>query len=140
MKLSEITRPLPRMKGVHTTVQIKVQDRDIAIELDKHDARLGYEVVLVDAHKFDKAFQQDTNFYVGPQGAGGIGKRYENFGKWLQDGDSMIASTVDVLPNGKAVFTNGRHRYAYLRDQDLTRIPVAMDKQSLENAHKHKLL
>ncbi len=140
MKLSEVVHPLPRLKGEPTDITIKVDDREVAIELDKTDARQGYKVVLVNAHKFDQAFKRDINFYVGAQGKGGIGKRYESFGKWLQDGDSMIASTVDVMSDGKAVFTNGRHRYAYLRDQGLTRIPVAMDKQSLENAHKYSLI
>jgi 2'-5' RNA ligase len=52
----------------------------------------------------------------------------------------MEASEVTVNEDGKVGFTNGRHRYAWLRDQGLTSIPVSMDPESVKNAKKHGYL
>lgn len=113
------------------------------------------KLVWVDAKKFDAAFKKDTDFYIGPGGAGGIKGRYPRFELFLFGGkeqltkdisipytgsDSMEVSEVSVNDEGKVGFINGRHRYAWLRDQGLKKIPVAMSKDSIKNAEKFNYL
>jgi hypothetical protein len=49
----------------------------------------------------------------------------------------MRASEAYVRPNGSVVFGDGRHRFAYLRDIGLKKIPMSLDKESVRNAKKH---
>ena len=102
------------------------------------------ELVLVNVARFDKAFQQDTGFYVGAGGEGGIKGRYDRFGRWL-DKDfgnryRIKAPEVYVDADGKVSFTNGRHRYAWLRDHGVTTMPMAMPKEAAARARAHGLI
>lgn len=127
-------RELPKIPGVDTGLTLTVDGRDISIHLDKTDARLGYEVVFVNT-KFDTAFQKQTEFYVGTNGTGNaIGNRYLQFGKWLETSEFVTASEASVNANGSVMFGNGRHRYAWLRDNQASVIPIAMDSESIDNA------
>lgn len=112
----------------------------------------GQKMVDVNVSKFDKAFKRSKDFYVGKGGKGGIGNRYKNFGVFVQGGSldigdgivlpqdkapSIEVSEVSVRPNGSVQFGNGRHRWAWLRDQGAKTIPVMMDDESIINARKY---
>ena len=66
-----------------------------------------------------------------------IKNRYKGVEEFLKTAPSMIASEAYVKPNGSVVFGDGRHRFAYLRDQGLDKIPISMDKESIKNAKKY---
>ena len=66
--------------------------------------------------------------------------RYERFGQFIAEHDAIEAAEVYVHEDGQVGFTNGRHRYAWLRDQGLTSIPVAMTPESVANAKRHGIL
>ena len=53
---------------------------------------------------------------------------------------SIEAPEVTVQDNGRVGFTNGRHRYAWLRDQGITSIPMAMTPESVANAKRYGYL
>lgn len=128
--------------GKQITVSVGGQEK--TAELSPVSAALGEKLVTIDARAFDRAFSRETGFYVGPQGAGGIGEgagsRYSRFDDYLSSHDSFQVSEVGVQSDGSVGFTNGRHRYAVLRDRGMSRIPVAMDAQSIEFARRYGYL
>jgi GNAT superfamily N-acetyltransferase len=94
-------------------------------------------LVPLDVAKFDAMFAKDRSFYLSTGGGpNAIGDRYARFGEFLSKANSIEAAEVYVGPNGGVGFTNGRHRYAWLRDHGVTTIPVAMERESLMYAKK----
>lgn len=122
------------MEGVAGVVSSPSMDiAKLKVTLNKVDVKLGYSLVNVDIGALERQWSR-SSFYVGPQGAGGIGKRYADVTKFIQDNSAFEASTVYVNPDGVVGFENGRHRYAAIRDAGNKTIPVAMDAESIANA------
>lgn len=106
-----------------------------------HDENAGYVLVPVNVKKFDELLQQVPDIYVGPNGAGEIHGRYERFKEFLKTGIPIEASSGGVSEDGlRAGFSNGRHRWAVLRDMGFEYIPVSMDRGSLKRARALGLL
>jgi len=85
-------------------------------------------LLLVDVKEFDKAWKK-SGFYIGEYGKGGIGNRYDNFLVWLENNPDtpIIAPEVGFNEkNNNVGFTNGRHRFAVLRDLGATYLPVSI--------------
>lgn len=122
------------MEGVAGVVSSPSMDiANLKVTLSKVDQRLGLKLVNVDIPALEKAWSK-SSFYVGPSGEGGIGKRYENVLKHIQDNSAFEASSVYIREDGVVGFENGRHRYAAIRDAGNKTIPVAMDAESIANA------
>ena len=119
---------------------VTVGDRQVTVVKPERATRAGDKLVPVNVTAFDEEFQRDQDLYIGVGGQGGIGTRYERFGQFIGAHDSIEAAEVTVQENGRVGFTNGRHRYAWLRDQGLTSIPVAMTKESVTHAKRYGLL
>jgi len=119
---------------------VKLGDRDLPITIDPWDKRAGRQIVHVNPKAFDKAFSKSSWQYVGPKGEGGIEGRYQKFADFAKDAPSVHASNADVNKEGGITFGDGRHRYAYLRDQGVQSIPMSMDKQSIQHARRHGYL
>lgn len=90
---------------------------------------------------FDEKFKKDWA-YIGANGKGGIRNRYNDFGKWLSDNPNtpIEAPLVSIDKDGNVGFTNGRHRYAYLRDKGIATIPMSMSASDYKNALTHDLV
>ena len=69
-------------------------------------------------------------------GSNRISNRYKKFEEFLKNANNIEASEVSVSEDGRVGFTNGRHRYAYLRDNGIEAIPVAMSRKSIKNSEK----
>ena len=119
---------------------VKLAHRNLPVTMDVWDKRAGRQIAHVNPEAFDKAFSKSDWQYVGPKGQGGIEGRYQRFADFAKDAPSVHASNADVSKTGSVVFGDGRHRYAYLRDQGVQSIPMSMDKQSIEHARKHGYL
>lgn len=129
------------LEGV-SAVMTKTPTLDIAklkVTLSKIDERSGYQLVNVDIRAIERGWSK-SDFYVGPDGEGGIGKRYANVLQYIQDNAAFEASSVYVKPDGAVGFENGRHRYAAIRDAGNRTIPVAMDAESIAAAKEHGYL
>ena len=100
----------------------------------------GDVMVRVDVKVFDAAFAKDTDFYLDNKGSNRIGKRYEQFAKFFDENSQIEMPEVNVDSEGRVSFINGRHRYAYMRDQGATTIPVSVVKEGVENAKKFGLV
>jgi hypothetical protein len=60
--------------------------------------------------------------------------RYERASKYLEGTGKINAPEVSVWDDGSAHFIDGRHTFASMRDKGYTHVPVALDKESLDNA------
>ena len=126
----------PAITTPKSEFSVILNGREIPVTINKTDERSGEKLVNVNVAQFEADFAKDKNFYVGEEGEGGIGNRYEMFAKFVQTAPSIEAPEVGIDSEGNVMFGNGRHRYAYMRDQGLTQIPMAMSQESLENARK----
>ena len=102
----------------------------------------GYATVLADVEKLNASLAKDADMYVGPGGAGGTMERrpildadnrvtgwnepknrYDLFGDFDKTGAPIEMPRL-AMNQGEATVGNGRHRFAYLRDQGETQLPV----------------
>lgn len=90
----------------------------------------GESLVWVNVAKLDAGWSRDGSFYLDRTGKNRIGNRYENIAKFMQTTTELSASEVSVGKSGVVMFGDGRHRFAFLRDQGLTSVPVSMSKES----------
>jgi hypothetical protein len=133
-KLKQQKEALPVEKTRLPSLQI--EDKVLPVTMHKLEEKAGNQIVNISPETFDKAFSKTDWQYVGKGGEGGIEGRYKGFENWLKDAKSMTASNVSVNKDGGIVFGDGRHRYAVLRDMGLDKLPISMDKESIENAKK----
>lgn len=123
----------------HTTLDAVLH----AMVLSGASKRHGDVLVWIDAAKFDSLFAKNAGFYVGPGGEGGIGERYGRFSRFMSGGEAVIAPEVSLYKSGNewiAQFSNGRHRWAVLRDMGAKVIPVALMANSVEPARQLGLI
>jgi uracil-DNA glycosylase len=82
------------------------------------------EIVWVSISRVDASWQRDAS-YIGRHGTGAaIAGRYEKAGKRFEGGDSMCLPVIGVDETGEIAFSDGRHRFAWLRDHAATALPV----------------
>lgn len=92
--------------------------------------------VWVDVGKLDAGFQKDKGFAIKPGGKGAIPGRLAEFRRFLRRGTPIEQPEVTVDDDGTVSFTNGRHRFAVLRDMGMTKIPVSVDRSQVTIARK----
>jgi hypothetical protein len=87
------------------------------------DVVVWLAVPLVEA-----SFALDRSHYVGPYGAGaGQRGRYENIGRHFLSGRPIWMPHLGLSPEGTIEFTDGRHRFAWIRDHGAVALPVTAD-------------
>ena len=90
------------------------------------------EVKWISVEKLEVSWQLDT-YYVGPDGTrNAISGRYEKFGRWLTLGEPVWMATVALNDDGEISFTDGRHRFAWLRDHGLLALPMQFPPDQAE--------
>lgn len=88
-------------------------------------------VIWVDPARFDALWQR-TDQWVSPGGkTGAQDDRYRRFGEWLKQGKTVDMCMV-WLDEDSAGFTNGRHRFAWLRDQAVGALPMQVSPADAE--------
>lgn len=83
-------------------------------------------VVWLDPAKMDPDFARDRDFYIGPGGQGGIRTRYPDFGQWLAAATVPVFMPEICIGWRGVAFTNGRHRYAWMRDHGARAVPFVV--------------
>lgn len=113
------------------------------IQLSEFDKKFGYKLVEFDTDFLNELFLKDGLSYIEPNGTNGIGTRYQGVGNYLRTGQNIDATRVCFLEeNGSltAKINDGRHRFAYMRDLGMKRIPISIDKNSYKVAKKYGLI
>lgn len=118
--------------------ELAVDLTDIDVEVNRPTGSDYNQLVYVNTPAFDRAWQDEEprGFYIGKGGSNGIPGRYERFDKFIHATQTMTASEVHVDIDGRVGFLNGRHRYAWLRDNGALKIPIAMNRDSVKNAKR----
>jgi hypothetical protein len=88
-------------------------------------------VVWIDVALLDGSWQHDPD-YVGLDGRNGLGRRYEKFGVWIAEHTDPIWMPEIGLNDDRSVgFSDGRHRFAWLRDRGVKSLPIATGREEL---------
>lgn len=129
---------LPRKPAAPKGIQnIKItlgNGRELEMEpLHGYDGR-RHAVVIVDVDKIELEYSKATDHYVGKAGAGGIGNRYAEFGNFVDKGKPIEMSYMSFDKSGQPGFINGRHRWAWLRDNGAAQLPVTISRSDLRVA------
>jgi len=92
------------------------------------------EVVWVDVRRFDDAWRL-TDQYIGPGGLGGQDDRYGRVGRWFatRSYSDMLCVSLNA---GQVAFTDGRHRFSWLRDQGVEALPLQVSPGSESSLHR----
>jgi len=107
----------------------------LALSLKKEDRPSLKNHILtdVDMNKADRAFSYDTGFYIGKDDKGMYNRR-EKVRNYIQRGVLQDAPIVHIKfgSSGELIlsFTDGRHRFAELRDLGATRINLCFTPES----------
>ncbi len=112
------------------------------ILLSETDAEFGYLLVEFDTDKLDELFKKDEISYIEPGGKNGIGNRYKGVSDFLKTGQAINAVRVCFREDDgklKASIIDGRHRFAFMRDIGLRKIPVSIEESSYNIAKKYGL-
>lgn len=81
--------------------------------------------VWVSVAALDASFRRGDQ-WIGPGGAGkGQAGRYANMGATILSGVDIRMSTVSLGDDGEVRFTDGRHRFAWVRDHGAEAVMVA---------------
>ncbi len=98
------------------------------------------KVVWIDPVKLDASFAKDPTFYVGPGGTGeGVIKgRYPRFNDWVaaNDGKNIMMPEVCLGARNEITFSNGRHRYAWMRDHGVRKMLMLVPVNQADEIEK----
>ena len=105
--------------------------------MDPPDGVAPDETVWVSVARLDASWKKHTSTYIGPGGTGpAIGDRYSRFGIYLQSCKAVWIPLVGLECDGEIGFTDGRHRFAWLRDHGVTSMPINVDPDVAEVIRK----
>ncbi len=104
-----------------------------AVSFIQHSGAGRDEVaVWINPRDLDRDWQRDTGYYLPPGGEGVAGRRAE-FRRFLQTDDAVEAPRVALGPEGEVSFTDGRHRFAVLRDDGAARVAVMVPRDQVRD-------
>jgi RNA polymerase sigma factor (sigma-70 family) len=138
---------------INTVADMGGLEQDVQATAPRYDERLGKDwarpvlskqsrtakdtMAVIPTEKIEQNWSKDTGFYLPPGGEENtIGKRYENFGEFIASAPEYNVPEIYIDPKGKVGFTNGRHTFSWLRDNGVTAMPVALERDAVRNAIK----
>lgn len=96
-------------------------------------SRKGYVYLDADVDKMDGSWKNESDYYVGKDGVGGLNDRYETVSGFIDRGNPIVMPEVSMrTSDGVVTFIDGRHRFAVLRDKGLKKIKVAVPRDKAE--------
>lgn len=109
------------------------------VRYERHErARRDEVLVMVDPRRLDDAWRQDTSYYlpVGGIGVSGVAGRREAFAQFLDTGERVQAPRIAVGDDGIPAFTDGRHRFAVLRDRGVSAVGIMVPKEQAADVRR----
>lgn len=96
--------------------------------------------VWISVQKLDAAWQLSTGDYIGAGGTGAaIEDRYNEFGEWIisTGGREHVEMPILGLDEDSVSFTDGRHRFAWLRDHGVLAIRIEVESEQQKEFETH---
>lgn len=85
--------------------------------------RLREPIIWVNIAKLDASWRNDGGYYLG-QGRG------DSADRWIRKYRRLRMPHVGLDSSGVLSFTDGRHRFAWMRDHGAKALPVSCDRES----------
>lgn len=96
--------------------------------------------IWVDVSKLDDMWKKDLTFYIHKNGQGFTQQKYERFRQWINQGNNHICVEMPIIhydsKKNTVSFENGRHRFAYCRDNKGLAIKVIIKHCRLKTVEK----
>lgn len=93
----------------------------------------NYPLVWVSVCLIEEKWRQDVSDYIGAGGSGkAIENRYQRVGMRFREGSQMHAPVMCLDECGRPSFTDGRHRFAWVRDHKAEAIQVVVPPEELQ--------
>ena len=88
-------------------------------------------IVWVNVAKINASWRYERGFYIARGGRTrvAIGTRYAKVGDWVATGEKMWMPHIALDDHRRATFSDGRHRFAWMRDHGVRALPVTCDQQ-----------
>jgi hypothetical protein len=92
------------------------------------DQTFGDDVLVwIDADKINASWSKDGDFYFDhADHPNAIAGRIPRFDEWLKQGQPIRAPELCLNAAGDVFFTNGRHRFVWMRQHGIRHMPVAV--------------
>ncbi len=104
------------------------------MKLDPIDKMFGMTTVNIDVEQLDKILEIQSPCHVGYKGQNGDIQKYNRFKRFLYTKNEIKPPTLSVIKdtdnNIKLEITDGRHRFAVLKDIGMKKIPVIISEES----------
>lgn len=118
-------------------------DIKLRMILTPFDEAQGKTLVDLDIKKLESAFQKSAFYLTQEELTSYEFEHYQNVYNFIKLGSLIDAPSITLKEENNelvADFQDGRHRFCVLRDLNMDKIPVALDKKSIELAKKHGLI
>ncbi len=98
------------------------------------DKTFGDDVIVwLNTMKINASWSKDRDAYFDrPDHPNVIGQRIPRFGDWLKKGDAIRAPEICLTDAGEVFFTNGRHRFFWMKSHGVKRMPFAVPSNQVE--------
>lgn len=131
--------PAATRSGAYQPIPTPLAARSLVFQPDDRAKRGRHPTVMADVRALDLAWQGDTGFHI-PPGGGSDPQKYQNalafVRKAMASGKPVTQPIVSVDKDGVVSFTDGRHRFAALRDLGVKRVPVSVDRGQTARARE----
>jgi hypothetical protein len=76
-------------------------------------------IVWINVERLNKSWKRERGFYIarGAKSKVAFANRYEGVEEWVASGKRIWMPHIALFENGDVSFTDGRHRFAWMRDQ-----------------------
>jgi hypothetical protein len=90
-------------------------------------------IAWVNVNKLNASWQHDRGFYFARHRLSKVALwgRYYGVKQWVISGRKMWIPHIALHPNGRVSFTDGRHRFAWIRDHGAHALPVSCPSEQL---------
>lgn len=86
----------------------------------------------VSVEKIERNWRKCADGYIGPGGSSNTKPgAYEGFAQWIQAGHPVGMPELSYF-NGLVQFSNGRHRFAFFRDNGMVAMQVQVDPAAIK--------
>lgn len=145
---SQVEKFLKKLKlnfeRIHEGKALEEENIVSRLRLSDWDKISGAELHDINVDKLDKELKKDKAMYVGFEGYNGSRDKYFEFVNYLKTNQSIHTPKIylEKEDNGEISthISDGRHRFAVLRDRGIENMPIAIDKDSIELAKEIGLI